>query len=408
MSDAQNIPDGWKETTLGDLTVPKGGKRLPKGKTLVKFKTAHPYIRITDFNGNKIDKSQLQYVTNEVVEYISRYIVNENDIIMSIVGTVGLVAKIDKDLDNANLTENCVKFVNLEKLTSEYLYYFLISKNGQDEINKNTVGAVQKKLPIYGVQNIKIKLPQDIGEQKSIAAILTSFDDKIALLQAQNKTLEAISQTIFTEWFGKYGVDDELPEGYQFGSLGDIAINHSKTFKFADEEVVFINTGDVLEGQFLHSNLISPKGLPGQAKKAIELYDILYSEIRPKNKRFAFVDFETPHYVVSTKFMVIRPKKTFSPFILYLILKSQAAIDEFNIIAESRSGTFPQITFESIKRYPILIPSKQKQNEFDNLLIPIMEKVKINHQQIQTLTKTRDELLPKLMSGEIRINEFKN
>ena len=403
MSEVKNIPEGWLETTLGEICNPKGGKRLPKGMTLVNYKTNHPYIRITDFNGNQINKHQLQYVTDDIFKHISRYIVNKNDVIITIVGTVGLVAQIDRELDKASLTENCTKLVDLKNVDSTYLYYFLISKNGQDEIVKNTVGAVQKKLPIYGVQNINITLPTSITVQKSIAAILTAFDDKIELLQAQNKTLEETAQTIFTEWCGKYSIDDELPDGYKFGTLGEVSFNHSKTFKFKNEKVVFVNTGDVLEGQFLHSNEISPIGLPGQAKKAIELYDIFYSEIRPKNKRFAFVDFDTSNYVVSTKFMIIRPKNDFSPFILYLILKKQDTIDEFNIVAESRSGTFPQITFDSVKSFPILILSKQKQNEFDDLLIPIMEKKKINHQQIQTLTKTRDELLPRLMSGEVRV-----
>ena len=162
MSEVINIPDGWVETTLGEVCNPKGGKRLPKGMTLVNNKTDHPYIRITDFNGNQINKNQLQFVTDDIFKHISRYIVNENDVIISIVGTVGLVAKIDNELDNASLTENCTKLVDLKNIDSDFLYYFLISKKGQDEINKNSVGAVQKKLPIYGVQNIKIELPKDI------------------------------------------------------------------------------------------------------------------------------------------------------------------------------------------------------------------------------------------------------
>ena len=171
---------------------------------------------------------------------------------------------------------------------------------------------------------------------------------------------------------------------------------------------MLLNTGDVSKGQFLHSNEIPPIGLPGQAKKAIELHDILYSEIRPKNKRFAFVDFETPNYVVSTKFMIIRPIDGFSPFILYFILKSKEAIEEFNIAAESRSGTFPQITFDSIKHYPIILPPIEVQLNFEKTLKIIMDKQKNNATQIQTLKKTRDTLLPKLMSGELRVDEFKS
>lgn len=141
-----NIPNGWIENTLGEVCQVKGGKRIPKGETLIIEKTNHPYIRITDFEGNSINKSNLLFVPNDTFEKISRYIVNENDIIISIVGTIGLVAKIDAILDNASLTENCNKLVNLKGIEGDFIYYYLISRIGQYQINLNTVGAVQKKI----------------------------------------------------------------------------------------------------------------------------------------------------------------------------------------------------------------------------------------------------------------------
>ncbi|WP_452223642.1 restriction endonuclease subunit S [Lacinutrix chionoecetis] len=293
--------------------------------------------------------------------------------------------------------------IDENEIIPKYFFYKLKTINLAD-LN---VGSAVPSLTTAVLNQLEIDIPKDIKEQKAIANVLTAFDDKIENLRAQNQTLEQTAQTIFKEWFGKYQIGDELPEGWRVGTLGDIAFNHSKSFKFTEEDVVFVNTGDVSEGQFLHANKVSPQGLPGQAKKAIELYDILYSEIRPKNKRFAFVDFDTSNYVVSTKFMIIRPKDDFSSHILYLILKNQDTVNEFNVIAESRSGTFPQITFDSISDFPVNIPTKEFQNKFEKILRPLMEKERVNHQQIQTLTQTRDALLPKLMRGEIRVNGFK-
>ena len=105
--------------------------------------------------------------------------------------------------------------------------------------------------------------------------------------------------------------------------------------------------------------------------------------------------------------MIIRTKLDFSPFILYLILKNQVTINEFNSIAESRSGTFPQITFDSIKDFPIVIPSIETKQKFESVLMPLMAKQKENDNQIQSLSKTRDTLLPKLMSGQVRVNNIK-
>jgi restriction endonuclease S subunit len=149
---------------------------------------------------------------------------------------------------------------------------------------------------------------------------------------------------------------------WRFSELGKEAINASRPFSFKTHpQVVFVNTGDVLDGKFLHSDITEGKGLPGQAKKALRKDDILLTEIRPGNGRFAYVDFDPAKYVVSTKFMVIESLGRVSPRFLYHVLTNQNSLDAFQRIAESRSGTFPQITFDSIAHFPIPIPSPSEQ-----------------------------------------------
>uniref|UniRef100_A0A2X0QW70 Type-1 restriction enzyme HindVIIP specificity protein n=1 Tax=Candidatus Nitrotoga fabula TaxID=2182327 RepID=A0A2X0QW70_9PROT len=101
---------------------------------------------------------------------------------------------------------------------------------------------------------------------------------------------------------------------WKISNLGNESINASRPFSFKDHpQVVFVNTGDVLDGKFLHSNVLNGEGLPGQAKKSLRRNDILLSEIRPGNGRYAYVDFEPEKYVVSTKFMVIESMGRVSP-----------------------------------------------------------------------------------------------
>ncbi len=183
-----------------------------------------------------------------------------------------------------------------------------------------------------------------------------------------------------------------------------------KGFKFGFNsgmraEVVFVNTGDVLEGRFLHSNTISKEGLPGQAKKSICKGDILYSEIRPKNKRYAYVNFETCNYVVSTKFMVINPKSNILGKLLYRILTLQSSVDNFDSIAEGRSGTFPQITFDAISELQIVLPPLEIQNQFQVIVEPMELLQDELFLENQTLTTLRDSLLSKLISGEVRVKD---
>ncbi|MBE9233587.1 restriction endonuclease subunit S [Cuspidothrix issatschenkoi LEGE 03284] len=283
-----------------------------------------------------------------------------------------------------------------------------------------------------------LSLPCDIpplSEQKAIAHILSSLDDKIELNRQMNETLEAMARAIFKSWFVDFdpvrakksgrqpaGMDaatadlfpDDfeesslglIPKGWRVKKLGDLAQNISRKFDFSKKtEVIFINTGDILLGRFLHSNRISKEGLPGQAKKSICENDILMSEIRPANGRYAYVDFDSSDYVVSTKFMVIHALDEIEPRLLYRILTLPVTLTELQVVAESRSGTFPQITFDSINYLPIILPPKTIQLAFLRIVSLLEEQIKVNDLQSNTLTTIRDTLLPKLMSGQIRVKE---
>ena len=140
--------------------------------------------------------------------------------------------------------------------------------------------------------------------------------------------------------------------------LGEIVQSISDTYKFVDnEKVVFLNTSDILNGKFLNDCLVSAATLPEQAKKKIQKGDILFSEIRPANKRFAIVDFEISNYVVSTKLMVLRCNEQIYNKFLYIYLTSYEVLEYLQMIAEDRSGTFPQITFDNIDKGNYITPS---------------------------------------------------
>lgn len=158
---SDELPNGYSFAGLDSICTVKGGKRLPADCELLDTPTKHPYIRVRDVGNSRYVclTDQFQYIDEETHSAISRYIVNTDDIIISIVGTIGLLGKIHSSLDNANLTENCVKLANIHTVTSDYLYYTLCYKKQAKEIELLTVGAVQAKLPIYNIQSIKILVP---------------------------------------------------------------------------------------------------------------------------------------------------------------------------------------------------------------------------------------------------------
>lgn len=165
-------------------------------------------------------------------------------------------------------------------------------------------------------------------------------------------------------------------------SIGDLCSTISDTYKGNDEYVVLVNTSDVLEGKVLNHETVANKNLKGQFKKTFKRYDILYSEIRPANKRFAYIDFEnTSNYIASTKLMVLRHNEKVLPEYLFALLKSNYVIAELQHLAETRSGTFPQITFSSeLAPMKVFLPDKDTQIRIVSILSSIEQKIDKNNE----------------------------
>lgn len=160
--------------------------------------------------------------------------------------------------------------------------------------------------------------------------------------------------------------------------LGDLCDSISNTYRGKAQNVVLINTSDVLEGKCLNHRKEPNKNLKGQFKKTFQQGDILYSEIRPSNKRFAYIDFDATDYIASTKLMVLRANEKIRPLYLYYILQSQTVIDELQMLAESRSGTFPQITFSELSLLTTELPDIDSQDKIINILKSLDDKIELN------------------------------
>lgn len=182
---------------LGSLADVKGGKRLPKGANLKSTPNSHPYIRVRDLNDVVFASlsANYEYVDDETQKTISRYITTTDDVLISIVGTIGLTAIVDKSLNMANLTENCVKVTNLHGISPEYLLLYLRSQHGSEEIKKGTVGAVQAKLPIKNIQALSVPLlPQ--SDLQSLNDTLKVLFNQLSINVAESKCLTDIRDSL--------------------------------------------------------------------------------------------------------------------------------------------------------------------------------------------------------------------
>lgn len=163
--------------------------------------------------------------------------------------------------------------------------------------------------------------------------------------------------------------------------VGEVCSSISDTYREKKNMVTLINTSDVLEGRVLNHERVPNSNLKGQFKKTFQRDDILYSEIRPQNRRFAYVDFSPIDYIASTKLMVIRAKKdVVSPKYLYYFLKNSSTVAGLQLLAETRSGTFPQITFSEVANLTIPVPSLAVQEVIVQTMQCLEDKITCNEQ----------------------------
>ena len=390
----------WNEAKIKDFAEVKGGKRLPKGKQLIKEPNGHPYIRIRDLGKTKYLQlnSEYEYVDDETQQSIARYIVNKGDILISVVGTIGLIGIVGETLDKANQTENCDKIINIKNVLPEYLYYYLISSFGQDEIRKGTVGAVQPKLPLKNVQDITIFYPS-IEEQERIVNILSSVDEKIETNNAINNNLEQQAQAIFANEFLSL---DTLPEGWKQASLIDIAdyLNGLAMQKYrptADESgIPVLKIKELRQGCCDdNSELCSPSI---KSDYIIHDGDVIFSW-----SGSLLVDLWCGGICGLNQHLFKVTSSKYDKWFYYAWTKHH--LDRFVAVAADKATTMGHIKRDELAKAEVLIPNEADYNRIGALLQPIYEMIISNRIENKKLAATRDTLLPKLMNGEIDMSE---
>lgn len=395
----------WKQVKLGDVATVKGGKRLPKNVNLINTPNTHPYIRVRDLNDRvtlELNDSFL-YVDDETQKGISRYVVNSDDIVISIVGTIGLVAKIGKTLDGANLTENCVKITNLQNIDKEYLFYYLKSVFGQQEIMRGIVGAVQQKLPIKNIQEITIKCPELI-EQKKIAAILSALDEKIAINREINDNLEQQAAALFESWFVDYnpwsGIQPSEWTNAPLGTFVEIKRGGSPRpiqDYLSDSGLRWLKISDVtsLSSPFVLEikEHIKEEGL----KKTVFLHAgelVLSNSATPGIPKILDVD-----TCIHDGWLYF-PKSELSKYYLYLFFKHIRK----ELVSLGNGSVFTNLKTDILKAFPATKADKVTLKKFDALVSPLFDAMLNADRENLKLATMRDSLLPKLMSGEIDVS----
>ena len=375
-----------KEYYIKDIATIKSGKRLPKGHSLIDDQTKYPYIKARDIRGGKIRQDQFQYLTEETQKIVKKYIVETNDVCITIVANIGDVGIVPEALNKVNLTENAVRLTKIRKdVSPQYLTHLLSAKFFKEHMELLASGAAQSKLGIYKIEKIKVQLP-DYKTQHRIASILSAYDDLIEVNNQRIKLLEETARELYKEWFVRMRFPrykeakfvKGMPEGWDVKKLGDvIELAYGKELKAEDrkdgEYIVYGSSGIV----GTHDSFIAkaPGIVIGRKGNVGSVF-------------WVTKDF----YPIDTAFYV---KTKISLYYTYFNLQQQHFIEA--------DAAVPGLSRNQAYSLFILIPDKSVIKEFDKIIKPIFEMVSNLDEQNTQLRQIRDRLLPRLISGKLEV-----
>ena len=385
----------WREQQLCELVDISSSKRI--------FYNEYVSVGIPFYRSKEIiEKHNGKTISTELQISIEKYndikekfgVPVEGDLLLTSVGTLGIPYIVQKDENFYFKDGNLTWFRNFNNsLLNKFLYYWIISPIGKSEIDMVSIGSTQPALTIMGLKGIIINIAP-LAEQRAIASVLSSLDDKIDLLHRENKTLEAIAGILFRQWFVEEASDDWeeilLNDIYMFDKGFEPGSRNYLENKEADS-IRFIRVGDMLD---LKASTYIKKE-PGQITCGKK--DLLVS-FDGTIGRVSF-GLEGAYSSGIRKVYSLNPVYN-SLGLKYLLFTSREIQD---VIKSHSSGTVIAHAGSSIDYLTFRFPKKNRLQEFNQITDPMFFKITKNLDQIETLEKLRNNLLPKLISGEVRV-----
>lgn len=397
----------WKEYKLGDLGLIITGK-TPSKNNPEDWGNEMPFVTPSDYkNYGKLAKTADRNLSKTGIDRLKGKILPANSILVTCIGSdMGKVVMNKTEVITNQQINSIIPVSDLAN--GDFLYYRLVAMYETLRI----YGGDGTAVPIVNkrdFESIGTDIPS-LSEQTAIASILSSLDDKIDLLHRQNANLEKMAETLFRQWFV-----EEAKEEWEMGKLGDyVSVKHGFAFKgeFISNEttdLILVTPGNFKIGGGFKSDKFKyytrvdfPKEYTFKPDDLIVTMTDLsvdgdtlgYSALIPDN-------YKNEIYLHNQRVGKIEFKKNIGKYFIYFLMKTE---DYQWYILSGASGTSIRHTSPtSICSYNFKIPPENIIDEFEILCSDVLKKVRKNQNQIRTLTSLRDTLLPKLMSGEVRI-----
>lgn len=412
----------WEEVSIAETIVSSNtGLDAIKRAPIVEYNSGVKCLRIQDISQSK-DFDNWGYCAVENRNY-EKFQLKKGDIIVARTGATIGVNKLIKIDQKAVFNNGLIRIrVNEELISSDYLYYNLQSLSYKGHIQGISGGtSTQPNMKMNDLLSFRINLPP-VREQKAIAHILSTLDEKIKVNNQINKTLEKMAQAIFKQWFvdfefpnedgepyqssGGEMVESELglvPKGWEVNSVGDNAILVSRGIapKYTDVSEQYVINQKCIRNGFLNYELSRPHKSVVKKEKMLQFGDILINSTGVGTLgRVAQLNENLSNYTVDSHVTIVRPNSVNKNSYLGCLLKGMQSVFE-----QKGTGSTGQTELgrEAIKQISIIVPKDNILEKFTSHYGAINKMIITNQKEQKLLEETRDNLLPKLMSGEMRV-----
>lgn len=397
----------WKEIELGEVAHVQTGPFGSQLKNEQYITGGTPVVTVEHIKDFRIIDFDYPSITNEDKERLSKYLMKEGDILFTRVGSVDLSAYVSKGQNGWMFSSRMLRVRPSKEINSRFLSYFVQQKSFRDYIINIAVGATMPSINTGILKTIPISYPP-LKEQNEIASVLSSLDDKIDLLHRQNKTLEQMAETLFRQWFVEE-VDDE----WEFTSLENfVTCFNGVSYKSADlnpSDTAMITLksfardgGFRLDGFKEYTGKYKEQHIVNEGDLVVAHTDITQDAALIGNPIMVIGRREYKTLLISMDLVkVVSNHDWLSKEFLYYQMKSRDF--KQHCLGYSNGSTVLHLSKQAVPSYEFFLPPKELVAEFTSQVKPLIEKSNKNIKHIRNLEEIRDTLLPKLMSGEVRI-----
>jgi len=428
------LPAGWEYTTLGEACARAGGdvQTGPFGSQLHAadyVSRGIPSIMPQNIGDNRVVRDGIAQITVEDAERLNRYRVRTGDIVYSRRGDVERRALIRDAEDGWLCGTGCVRLrFGDEHVNPTFASYYLGDPNVREWIVRHAHGATMPNLNTTILSALPFVLPP-LDEQRAIAQILGTLDDKIELNRRMNETLEAMARAIFKSWFVNFdpvrakaeGRDPglpkhiadlfpdrfedselgEVPKGWEVETLADFSLLNPEAWTKETRPAVinYVDLSNTKWGRIEAVMAYAQHDTPSRAQRVLRPRDTIVGTVRPSNGSYAFISEEG--LTGSTGFAVLRPLSAEYAEFVYLAATAAENIESLSHLSDG--GAYPAVRPEVVAATQVIKASDDVIEICSRLARPLLAKMAENERESRTLAALRDVLLPKLISGELRM-----